>query len=1016
MSHNKGFSVTDKSSIAVYKIKQSHAFGRNFTSHQNNQETSASTFDAIQPSDILLGSMAQNLGTSPNPSIWLGGSSSADAGGQGTIGYGYAELLSGALHASGATVFRMWSSAIDSGSMRLVDAGLMTLEQQQQNFLLLQNIAKYCRANGITISVEDNLTWTPLWTQSWVGAAQAAGLPIAFVESNDEGLLHTPDNPTALTALANLMMVDVKVIYAAFPGVQIGDIQPPVNNINQTAWTQQLSNWWSTFNSVASANGVQGFAHYIADVAWDGPSMSWLPVLEATNSAASAAGLKFGVFINGYYDDKNSALWVSQAKQHLAQLAADPKLNPDFLVVETWTNGFPHEAAPISSPDSISNLGAISSLLYPLYHNGSITAQSTVVASTTNPQIIVTTNVTRTIPGYSIQFNSIDVSNNATAAIFISDRSGILSATAAQGGQVIGNGTSSLVLVGTQSALNAELASLTVKEGAPGFDTIDIEVYTRIGMVAQTTIPVLSLQASQTGPIYKFTGSNSGDWTTGSAIVVNGKITLETVNWYQSAYDPVTGIYHDVQTFPVYSPLSIPGLIVQGANIQNPAAQGSQAQLYDATFGGIQNMKLTTSFYNFDVKSGIMIRQASKIAPDNTVFANGSIPNPFSIGGAIVTLYNTGTNPMWPRKADINLASITTITAGIPGAGGKTVEVIQTWKPGNPIYQTILIYSPTSGALWEKIDSNASNSAFVTGTRTVTQYNTGDNPNWNSNFGSAVRVSTTYQDLFVIKQAVYAPDGSVVEEFWPQGNEQWAYLFQMRNSAGQVTQDGYHWKDGNPFQYTTIIYKPETGQVYQRWDQPRGGGYTLTQYDTDGTRLFASFVQVVDSNNRMVDVRTTWDTGGAYTATHVHSDSSGNFSREIDDYTSSDVKVQISAPDGTVFISNTVPLSAFRGLESVPVHFIFSGASGQTLIGTAASDDFIIKPSGSSWTETVSAFEVSKDILALPYATFGGWSSIQQHIHSTPSGSMIDSLDGGAHVLLAGITPSQLTLNNFVTI
>ena len=239
--------------------------------------------------------------------IWLGGGAE-QGGGYGTIQDGYADLISsaGVFSQTGAKVFRVWSSLIDMGSERLVQAGVITEAQRQQNFKLLQDIGTYCRANGIALAVEDNFLWTPAWTADWVNTAKAAGLPIGFVDGG-ENIINVANTPSALTALATTMVADAKVVAAAFPKVQFGDIEPPVTPASQQGDRNNLlTNWWNTYNAVAKQAGIAGFSYFLADIAWDGANTTWQGELEQISKLTTSAGLQLGAFINGYSDDVTS--------------------------------------------------------------------------------------------------------------------------------------------------------------------------------------------------------------------------------------------------------------------------------------------------------------------------------------------------------------------------------------------------------------------------------------------------------------------------------------------------------------------------------------------------------------------------------------------------------------------------------------------------------------------------------------------------------------------------------------
>jgi hypothetical protein len=488
------------------------------------------------------------------PTVWLGGSA-AYGGGVGTIQDDYAQLIStaGVFDQSGATVFRMWSGAIDSASERQVNAGIISQAQQQQNFQFLEAIGAYCTANHIVISVEDDFAWTPLWTANWVATAKAAGLPIAYVDGG-ENLLNVPNTQAALTTLANTMVTDAKVVVDAFPSVQLGDVEPPGTSVSQQAnWNNELTNWWTTFDAVAKANSIQGFSYYLADVSWDSAGTGWEPELEQINAAATNAGMQFGLFIDGYVNDVESNQWVAQAQQHLAEVAADPNITPGFVVIESWDNANPDTVTPITASSSMANLALSASLLYPIYQKGLITAVST-FGLQAQPQGVLQLG-TNALGGISIQMAASDVAADAQGAVLLVDQTGSLTAVAKGDGQVITNNSNSLLLVGDQADLNKELATLTVTEGSAGPDTLEVETFNLSGLASQAQINLVTLPAGQEDSAGSLSFTNSGGpatWQSSSvSLSAAGAISSESFTWFPASVT-ATGQYVPTTTVSIY--------------------------------------------------------------------------------------------------------------------------------------------------------------------------------------------------------------------------------------------------------------------------------------------------------------------------------------------------------------------------------------------------------------------------------------------------------------------------------
>jgi hypothetical protein len=81
--------------------------------------------------------------------------------------------------------------------------------------------------------------------------------------------------------------------------------------------------------------------------------------------------------------------------------------------------------------------------------------------------------------------------------------------------------------------------------------------------------------------------------------------------------------------------------------------------------------------------------------------------------------------------------------------------------PDEPYFLLDNIFNPYDGALWEQIETDspqAPYSNFVSGLKYVTEFNTGNNPNWDYNdWGSAPQVTVVWQDYYVIDVTCDAP-------------------------------------------------------------------------------------------------------------------------------------------------------------------------------------------------------------------------------------------------------------------
>src|SRR5262249_3760148 len=79
----------------------------------------------------------------------------------------------------------------------------------------------------------------------------------------------------------------------------------------------------------------------------------------------------------------------------------------------------------------------------------------------------------------------------------------------------------------------------------------------------------------------------------------------------------------------------------------------------------------------------------------------------------------------------------------------------------DPSFNLTNVFDPYSGALWEQIVTGpppGQFANFVTGVKYISQYNTGNNPNWNyADWGSSARVTELWQDYYRVNFTVTPP-------------------------------------------------------------------------------------------------------------------------------------------------------------------------------------------------------------------------------------------------------------------
>ena len=123
-----------------------------------------------------------------------------------------------------------------------------------------------------------------------------------------------------------------------------------------------------------------------------------------------------------------------------------------------------------------------------------------------------------------------------------------------------------------------------------------------------------------------------------------------------------------------------------------------------------------------------------------------------------MTQENTGDNPNWLSNWSSELSSVTTTY----GSAGQILEqLFQGGAELNPTLRWTTYSTRQSGHLWEQINSApppASSPSFVTGDEYVTEFNTGNNPNWDyGDWGNDQQVTITFQDYYATAVLTTAP-------------------------------------------------------------------------------------------------------------------------------------------------------------------------------------------------------------------------------------------------------------------
>jgi len=384
-----------------------------------------------------------------------GAGGTTTASGIGAIASDYAELVAqgaNAFTASGAKDFHMEAGDISLASPeqigRVINGVTVTSAMVAENQQLLDNIASYCRANGISVSVEAQLENPPGadWTDQWLMPAEQAGLPITQVEGDDEIEFEHPIASFGTVAADEAAVV--KHILQYFPDVTIGQWE----GVGPTSTTQA---WLTAYDSAAQSEGLPQISYLVEDTTWNAPwevpptvNQSWELAL---STLAAQDHLSLTVLLDGTGTDTSSEQLVAQSEQDAATLGENAGAQVNTLRIQTWWP-YPESVLPNNSPSTMSNDAEMVSATFSLYQEGLITAQDP-ISITAPPQAVVAVGTAAGIGSVSLNWAINDVAKGDTAAVVITDETGLLSCTASGGATVTGEGTSELVIDGNAAAI-----------------------------------------------------------------------------------------------------------------------------------------------------------------------------------------------------------------------------------------------------------------------------------------------------------------------------------------------------------------------------------------------------------------------------------------------------------------------------------------------------------------------------------------------------------------------------------
>lgn len=136
--------------------------------------------------------------------------------------------------------------------------------------------------------------------------------------------------------------VNVKALLAAFPGIEIGDVEPA--GFSDPAYVERYREGIEAFKKAF------GFApaFFHVDEAWN--PATFPADLVAVRRMLAAEGVPFGIIDDGNPGDPSDGAWIASAKRHLLRTERAVG-TPDQIVFQSW-HRYPRTLLPETDPEA----------------------------------------------------------------------------------------------------------------------------------------------------------------------------------------------------------------------------------------------------------------------------------------------------------------------------------------------------------------------------------------------------------------------------------------------------------------------------------------------------------------------------------------------------------------------------------------------------------------------------------------------------------------------------------------
>jgi hypothetical protein len=122
---------------------------------------------------------------------------------------------------------------------------------------------------------------------------------------------------------------NIRILKAAFPGVKFGDIEP----VSDKTMAADRLNDLMEFAKLFQQQTGERLSFLQADIIWQ---TKWHPQLVEWRKRLQAAGIFYGVIIDGDPGDKTDIDWVQHAIERYRAVANDPSVRPDDFIFQSW--------------------------------------------------------------------------------------------------------------------------------------------------------------------------------------------------------------------------------------------------------------------------------------------------------------------------------------------------------------------------------------------------------------------------------------------------------------------------------------------------------------------------------------------------------------------------------------------------------------------------------------------------------------------------------------------------------